>query len=318
MGFGDFLTQTFPGVRVTSSKRDPNSRLGRANPKSYHNVGMAWDVAPVEGMTFDQFRDRIGQDYDVKEAIDEVKNPSRNATGPHWHVAVGDRKERQPVANGLAGLMQQPMASQVEQPGVMTPGLSALLGQQLQQGVMPGDTPNFPQAIEGLPGLEGGQRGGNGNRLLGAIGDAMQVFGGGQATYAPMMENRRQEEGKVRQAILQRQQAAEQAKAARVQALQDQIFLKDYDRNNPGMTNTARMAQEAGLTPGTPQFQQFVTTVAQRPIMIGGEAYSYGQPQQPSGPPQQAAEYLRANPSLAADFDAKYGPGTAASILGGR
>jgi hypothetical protein len=27
--------------------------------------------------------------YKIIEARDEVKNPSRNATGPHWHVVIG-------------------------------------------------------------------------------------------------------------------------------------------------------------------------------------------------------------------------------------
>lgn len=298
MGFGDFLTQTFPGVRVTSSKRDPNSRLGRANPKSYHNVGMAWDVAPVEGMTFDQFRDRIGQDYDVKEAIDEVKNPSRNATGPHWHVAVGDRKERQPVANGLAGLMQQPMASQVEQPGVMTPGLAALLEQQLQQGVMPGDTPGFPQAIEGLPGLEGGPRGGGGNRLLGAIGDAMQVFGGGQATYAPMMENRRQEEMAAQQAMAQRQQQAEAAKAARVQQLQDWMFQQGWKQANPDPTSMERDLQAWNDMSPQQRAQYAEMQDVRSPIAVSGPTGTYrvgrmvGQPQQGGGLRSEAEQAI--------------------------
>jgi len=42
-------------------------------------------------MTFDQFVGRIRRSgYNIIEAIDEVKNPSRHATGPHWHVVIGE------------------------------------------------------------------------------------------------------------------------------------------------------------------------------------------------------------------------------------
>jgi len=75
-----------PGAVITSGARDPSSALGRANPKSYHNIGQAIDMRAVPGMTFDQMRQRLaGAGVPIAEAIDEYKNPSPHATGGHWH-----------------------------------------------------------------------------------------------------------------------------------------------------------------------------------------------------------------------------------------
>lgn len=80
-----------PGVVITQTSRDPNSRLGRANPSSYHNSSRAIDMAPVPGMTFEQMRDQLrARGLNIVEAINEVDNPSAHSTGPHWHFAWGE------------------------------------------------------------------------------------------------------------------------------------------------------------------------------------------------------------------------------------
>lgn len=80
-----------PNARVTSGYRASNNPLSVANPNSWHTKSHgAVDIAPIPGMTFEQAKQRlIGAGYGMIEAIDEVKHPSRNATGPHWHFVLG-------------------------------------------------------------------------------------------------------------------------------------------------------------------------------------------------------------------------------------
>lgn len=101
---GSVAQSLFPGVRVTQVARDPNSALGRANPGSHHNRGTnAVDVAPIPGMTFQQYVQKYRDaGYQIVEAIDEVKNPSSHATGPHWHVVL--------AGGGAAGKPGKPTA----------------------------------------------------------------------------------------------------------------------------------------------------------------------------------------------------------------
>ena len=85
--------RVFPNAKITDWRRDPNSNLGRANPKSYHvRSGAAIDMRPIPGMTFEQaiqqFKAAGVQVH--RDSRDEVKNPSGHATGPHWHFVLGE------------------------------------------------------------------------------------------------------------------------------------------------------------------------------------------------------------------------------------
>lgn len=87
------FTQAF-GIKPNQVARDPNSALGRANPDSYHIQGRAIDSPRIPGMTFDQYvKWWQDQGFTVVQAIDEYKNPSAHATGGHWHVAFGNKRE---------------------------------------------------------------------------------------------------------------------------------------------------------------------------------------------------------------------------------
>ena len=277
--FDDYLRQSFPNIRITSGPRDPNSRLGRANPRSWHNQGKAWDTAPVEGMSYDQYVDRIKQDgWDVLEARDEVKNPSKHATGPHWHVAVGGRKE--PQVNGLQGLLGQDIYQQAaqERRGEKPVGLADLFAIQPQ---MPELT--APQANIRKPGAFA--KGGKGWEILGIIGDALQTAGGGRATYAPYVMNQRELETEGRQKLAQMIEAAKQRQADREAALQGQMQLHDYRAQNPGPTNAQKEYEWARTQPGMENvsYQDWVANYY-RPQFFeqGGQRYQVT----PGGGPQ--------------------------------
>lgn len=74
--------------------------------------------------------------------------------------------------------------------------------------------------------------------------------------------------------------------------------------------NNAKLGLPASTTSSPPPPGDYRTE--QRNLLNG-----QGGPARPTlPPPPQAVEHLRANPNLAADFDRKYGPGTAARVLG--
>lgn len=85
------IGQLFPNARITSGYRGPNDPLSIKNPRSYHRTPGAVDIAPIPGMTFNEYISGIkNAGYKIIEARDEVKNPSKYATGPHWHAVIGN------------------------------------------------------------------------------------------------------------------------------------------------------------------------------------------------------------------------------------
>ncbi len=95
MAFADgsaVIAELFPNARITSGYRGPNNPLSKKNPRSYHaSTKGAVDIAPIPGVTFKEYIAGIRRaGYKIIEARDEVKNPSKYATGPHWHVVIGN------------------------------------------------------------------------------------------------------------------------------------------------------------------------------------------------------------------------------------
>ncbi|CAB4152590.1 hypothetical protein UFOVP616_21 [uncultured Caudovirales phage] len=92
---GAYYKQKY-GVTPSSGARAIDDPLTKKNKGSYHNIangGRAIDVPAVPGMTFDQWVRGFKDDkFVVLEARDEYKKPSKHATGPHWHIAVGNKR----------------------------------------------------------------------------------------------------------------------------------------------------------------------------------------------------------------------------------
>lgn len=115
---GTLVRSLFPGVSVTQNRRNPKSALGRANPKSWHNrSGGAVDVKPIPGMSFDQFIAQIeAAGYPIIEKRDEVANPSKHSTGPHWHVVIGDNPAAPRVVRSVQEARKLPPGTQFRTP----------------------------------------------------------------------------------------------------------------------------------------------------------------------------------------------------------
>ena len=81
----------FPSARITSGYRSPDNPLSRANPGSWHTKSHgAVDVAPIPGMTFDQYVAEVqNAGHKVIDAHDEATHPFPWTTGPNWHIVIG-------------------------------------------------------------------------------------------------------------------------------------------------------------------------------------------------------------------------------------
>jgi hypothetical protein len=77
--------------------------------------------------------------------------------------------------------------------------------------------------------------------VLGVIGDAMQVFAGGQASYMPQMRQQQQIQDMQRQQAsqyqMQQQQKMEQSEIDRENTWQDYVRKQEYERANPAPVN---------------------------------------------------------------------------------
>ncbi len=91
--------------------------------------------------------------------------------------------------------------------------------------------------------------GGTGRNIAGYLGDALLRMGGGQAMYAPQMQHRQD-------------QADDDAR------WEKRFKMQQDAKGGMDPTNAAKMAVEAGLIPGTPEFQKFVRRYAFKPTIM--------------------------------------------------
>lgn len=123
-------------------------------------------------------------------------------------------------------------------------GLSGILQQQTMQ-------PLQQQIPQVTPPRQGAfDKGGDGWKIIGIIGDAMQGFSGREGSFANAMQQQTELETQGRQKLAEMLQQQQQRQAEREQALADQKALIDYRAKNTPDT-FGRALTGAGIDPNS-------------------------------------------------------------------
>lgn len=332
------LHSTYPQARVTSGYRDPNSPLGRENPRSYHNFGQAFDVAPIPGVSFGDYVNTLKKNgMNVVESLDEASHPAFDTTGPNWHIAFAPPTGAPPQSSGgqpVAGALTPPyvsMPSRQSLPpayplngpnqGQNAPSLGSMANQpvSLDTSAMPyaaapqqyGAPSSLGELAASLPGGVRPRSKFSLGNALGIIGDGLMAYSGMKPTYGPFLQE---------QQVLQQQQNFEREK------FNAELRLRMATLLNPGIdTDLGHKLIGAGVMPGTPQWTSAMgtsaandldplTNTAQGPVLRSSVVRA-------TQPPAAAIARLRSDlaqgdASALAEFEQMYGPGSSIRALG--
>jgi hypothetical protein len=268
MGPLDILHRLYPQARVTSAYRSPSSPLGRANPHSYHNIGQAFDIAPMQGVSFGDYVNGLKSNgVNVVEALDEASSPKPWTTGPNWHIAYGGASvapQRKPKT--LADIAAPDMSAQMPLTASVQPqDYAPVNGVDLPQGNIP--KPNHTGKTLA--------------NIAGILGDSLMAYSGMQPTFGPNLYRQQDEE---RQMAFDREKLNAQLDMQRQKALEPPQFVQNlqaYLAMTPEQKRSLLQYQDATnpINVSTPQGTQNVPRTATKTIngktyySIGGEWY---------------------------------------------
>jgi hypothetical protein len=237
----------YPQARVTSTYRGPNNPLTRRNPSSLHAQGSpedprAVDIAPIPGVTFDQYRAAVGAKVPLAQAFDEASHPFPWTTGPNWHLAQGQapKMAARPKPRTLADIAAPSMSAMpvgLASAPVASPMTLADLA--LPQGDIPQKKASKFTA----------------GNILGVLGDALMAYGGLPPQFGPNLAHQRDEE---RQMDFDREKFNALLQQKREEALAPPSWLQDAMtfQNLPQPQRDAVLGYQDAVHPAAQRWRQ--------------------------------------------------------------